>query len=464
VAQFVFGPDPLLRLGRKPATLGTGGGSAGIEPPPGSAALWWDFIDQSRMSLTGDLIDSATDKIGGVVATAAGASRPQFLPTTKPGNGPGARTRFAGGQVLTIPSTVSFNRQSLSVFAVTRRSVKPDGGSGGRMALFAADATTLRQALYTWDADELRTWNSTSTAIQTAIRVPHGTTVDWLTSGGSSYQAGSGGSVFTSGTALAADTRLGGRIGMWTGTSFPLTGDYLALVIYNRQLSQAEREAVIDWAQTAYGASIRAAATIIGFSGDSITEGIQQSNPQLNPHARDFSFPAQIEQISGASFAYWNLGLGGQALANNLDVTQIAARLNGRPSATRKIVFGLWGTNDVGGGLTGAQISAHLDTWISNLRAAIPSVIVGHGTLIPRSGLSGPQATARSDFNDYVMARNAFSGGGPNLDFRIDTAAISGLSNPADLTKFVDGLHPTSSGYADLAAGIWNGGLFGQVV
>lgn len=445
-------------------SLSTGGGSAGIEPPPGSAALWWDFTDQSRMSLSSDLVDSVTDKIGGVAATSTLTARPQFFTSAVSEGGPMARTRFAGAQVLAIPGTVSFNRQSLSVFAVTRRSVKPDGGSGGRMALFAADATTLRQALYTWDADELRTWNSTSTAVATAIRATHGTTVDWLTSGGSNYQAGSGGSVFTSGTALAADTRLGGRIGMWTGTSFPLTGDYLALVIYNRQLSEAEREAVLDWARDNYSSYSRTAATVIGFSGDSITEGIQQSNPQLNPHARDFSYPAQIEQISGASYAYWNLGLGGQALANNLTATQIASRLNGRPSATRKIVFGLWGTNDVGGGLTGAQIAAHLDTWISNLRAAISGVIIGHGTLLPRSGLSGSQATARSDFNDYVMARGAYAGAGPDLDFSIDTAAISGLSDPADLTKFVDGLHPTSSGYADLAAGIWNGGLSAQVV
>jgi hypothetical protein len=62
------------------------------------------------------------------------------------------------------------------------------------------------------------------------------------------------------------------------------------------------------------------------------------------------------------------------------------------------------------------------------------------------------------------MARGAYSGAGAALDFRIDTAAISGLTNPADLAKYVDGTHPTNAGYGDLATGIWNGGLSAQIV
>lgn len=120
--------------------------------------------------------------------------------------------------------------------------------------------------------------------------------------------------------------------------------------------------------------------------------------------------------------------------------------------------------NGVGGNRTGAQIRADLDTWITNLRTAISGVVIGHGTILERTGLSGAQATARADFNDYVMARGAYAGAGASLDFRIDTAAISGLTNAADTNKFVGGLHPTRSGYIDLANGIWNGGLSAQIV
>jgi hypothetical protein len=63
-----------------------------------------------------------------------------------------------------------------------------------------------------------------------------------------------------------------------------------------------------------------------------------------------------------------------------------------------------------------------------------------------------------------VIARGPYFGAGAALDFRIDTAAIAGLVNPADPAKFVDGLRPSSAGYSDLAAGIWSGGLSSEII
>lgn len=446
------------------------GGAAGVvlPPPPQSPALWFDMADPASMARTGDLIDSITDKIGGVVATAAGAARPTFFADARASGGPRARTRFAGAQSLSIPATVSINRQACSIFVVTRTAVKPAVGSGDRAAFLIASETAVRTALYQWDGAELYTWDSTATATPTGIIAAHGTSVQWLTAGAANVQVGSGPAIWTRGTPLAANISTGGRIGLWTGTSFPLTGDIMGVLVFNRQLNATERSEVLTWCRTRYGSPPVSVATLVGYSGDSITEGIQNQNPQITPdHSRDYSYPAQIEQLAGGSFRYMNCGIGSAALTNNASGAQLAlltSRMNGWPGVTRRVVWGLWGTNDTGGNRTGAQMRADLDTWIAGVRAGISGVFVGHGTILPRSGLSGSQATARADFNDYVMARGAYAGAGAALDFRIDTAAISGLTDPANLAKFVDGLHPTRSGYADLAAGIWNGGLSAQIV
>jgi lysophospholipase L1-like esterase len=450
-----------------------GGGAPPPPPPPQSPALFFAFDESGTMARTGDLVDSITDKVGSVVATSSGGNRPSFFASDVANGGPPARTRFAVAgtpatpQFMSIPASVSIDRRNCSLFVISRTSIRPIVSSANQMSFLISSETTVRTGVYQWTNDELRVWNNSAAVTGSGVAVPHNTSVQWMTSGAADYQIGAGSAVFSSGTPLSAtnQTTTGGRIGIWTGTSFPLTGDILGVLIYNRQLNTTERNEVLTWARTRYGAPSTTSATVVGFSGDSITEGISDANPQLVPHARDISYPTQIEQLSGGSFRYWNLGIGGQALQNNTAATQTSARLNAVPGSTRKVVFGLWGTNDVGGNRTGAQIRGDLDTWITNLRADISGVIIGHGTILERSGLSGAQATARADFNDYVMARGAYSGAGPNLDFRIDTAAISGLTNPADTTKFhTDGLHPIRAGYADLAAGIWNGGLSAQII
>ena len=436
-------------------------------PPPQSPTLFFDFNDPSTMARTGSLVDSITDKIGGVVATGSGAGRPEFFASDVVNGGPIARTRFAGAQFLTLPGTVSINTRALSVFAVTRTAVKPQVGSGDRAALLISGDTTVRSSLYIWDNALIQIWNGASAGIVTGITAAHGTSVQWMTSGAADVQAGSGPAVFSQGTPLTNNTTTGGRIGMWSGTSFPLTGDLLGMLIYNRQLNATERGEVLTWARTRYNSPPTTVATMVAFSGDSITEGVQLQNPQILPHSRDFSYPAQIERLAGGSFRYVNCGIGGAALSNNLTTAQldlINNRLNGWPGVTRKVIMGLWGTNDISGGRTAVQLRGDIDTWISSLRTSQSGVRIGHGTILPRSGFSGAQNTIRDDVNDYIMARGAYVGAGANLDFRIDTAAFSGLTNPLDTNKYADGTHPTSSGYNDLATGIWNGGLSAQII
>lgn len=436
-------------------------------PPPQSPAIFYDFTDPGSMSLTGNSLNSITDKIGGLVATST-ASQPVFFPSAVANGGPIARTRFDAtlAQGINVPLGMSINRQAVSIFAISRKAVKADVGSGARGSLFISSDTAVRTALFQWDQDELRTWDGTATSVATGIVAAHGTSVEWLTSGAANVQVGSGNAIWSQGTPLAANTSTAGRIGLWTVTNFPLAGDFLGLLVYNRQLNSTERDGVLTWARTRYGAPPPTASTAVFYSGDSLTEGIQQQNPQVLPHSRDFSYPAQIERISGATFRYWNGGLGGQALVNNLPATQIASRLSTTawPTATKRVVFGLWGTNDISGARTEAEIVADIATWITNVRAAIPGVRVGHGTILARSSFNPGQNTIRSGVNDYIMARGAYTGAGAALDFRIDTAAISTLTNPLDTTKFInDGTHLTSSGYGDLAAGIWTGGLSAEI-
>jgi len=445
--------------GTKPLGFGLnfarGGGAAETPLPTTNLLLHVDSRDADNFTLSSDLVDQWDDLVGSNHLTGTTTTRPERVADLSASGGPKGQVRFTS-DALTIPSGISFDSRGNTVFVVSRLgadAITPTG-STTRGTFFHAPDSGTDFALYLWDSGQIRMFDVA--ARSTTLYAQSGVQTYWLSGGASSGLAGVGNAVWSLGSAFTSKTPSGGRIGSWSAGSFPLAGNIQCLAVYDGQLSESDRNAVLDVLAEHYGAPKSTNTKLFIFDGDSITEGIQADNPQLDPHADDFSYPSQLQILRASDApAVANHGKGSQLIQNHTAATAPVRTLGAYSShyATR-VVFGLWGHNDIQGGRTSAQIKADLDTWIASIRAADSGAIIGHGTILESTGFDSGEETIRGEVNDYIDGTT----GSIDLDFYIDTAAISDLTDASDTEFFVDGVHPTTAGYAALAAGV-NSGL-----
>jgi len=424
----------------------TSTGSSRVEEqaPPVTPDLWYDFTNPDNATLSGaNEVDAWAPEIGSFTATQTGTARPVFFPDDTATGGPKGRIRFTSGDFLQIPAGFTFDRRAHTAFFVTRRGANETGRGTFLMSTGAA----ANFGVYAWDNAQLFFWLGT-TGQATGLGVGMGASCQWIAAGAADVRAGSDNLSYARGTPLTAGTFGGGRIGLWTGTNFPYTGDMQAALFFQRELSPAEIAQLQDWANTRFRAPASDNTTVVIVDGDSIDEGIQLQNPQLTPHATDFSWPAQWQLLQGANAPrIVNLGKGGAALANETAALDVIRELGYNSGYAKRIVIGGYSHNDIQGGRTAAQFSSDLDTWIANLRAADPGVIIGYRTCLESPTFTVGEEAVRVAVNNYIK------GAVVDLDFFEDLAALPGLAGGAGK---VDDVHPSSAGYAIMAGGMPN--------
>ena len=143
----------------------------------------------------------------------------------------------------------------------------------------------------------------------------------------------------------------------------------------------------------------------------------------------------------------YNVGVGGQTTAQMLtaDRTSVDRKLSEYHPANVVILFE--GTNDLYYGASAATTLANLLAEYQNVKNACPGVIVGVGSILPRSQGATP-GTFNAD-RATVNAGLASAIGSDVVDFAADaTMGPDGASDNA--TYYQDGTHPTVAGHAIL--------------
>lgn len=413
-------------------------GQSGIQTPPNGPIIWYEFSAPEYLLLETNLVSAVTNRITlADAATQTGATRPEYFGSYEVTNGPIGRVRWSTSDVLEIPTNYAFSKRAASIFVVTRGKQKDRG------TLWHTAISSTTWALYGWDNGQLSVWNGSQ--IATGLGVGHGASVQWMIGGASNAWFGSDFLAKTNGSALTAGTGNGGRIGLWTGTSFPFTDDIQSVVIYDRELSLSEKDDVLNWAHECYTTPASGGNVVLIFDGDSRTEGVISSNPQVVPDWNDYAYPFQLQLLCPTNTPrVVNLGVGGALLSSHTNAANVTRHLGWSPGTGPRIVFGLWGHNDIKSGAGTNDMRIRLDQWIASIRAYSTNAVVGHGTLPYPANFSAPELSVANWFNGYIT-------NGASLDFTIDVASFASTTNASD---YYDYVHPTVTGYGKIAAGV----------
>jgi lysophospholipase L1-like esterase len=397
--------------------------------PPHSADLAY-FIDvqQSEITKTGDLIDAISDLSGvGAATTSTGTLRP----THKTAAGGGIR--FSGAQEMLVDTAWSMNRQASALFIVSRTDRL--GSTTNALTYMPQSGGTNRLAAY-YTGQMFSGFDSAQR--NSALEHGHGIETHFMSLGTTGSRLGVGAEEMTT-VAFGAGTVTGGKIGRWDGTSFPLGAEIIAIIAYNRELSQAECNEVRDWCETQYQAVARDEATVLIFDGDSLTDGVQSSD------AMTFSYPAQLSRLGSHYPKIWNDGTGGAKIQDNVLATNVKTQLTNFAAYTNRVVMFWFGTNDISSGRTEAQIEADIDSFISAVRAHDAGAIIIATTIIAREPFNPTQDALIVTINDHIKVTADF-------DRVVDLAADARLSDGTDTTYYdADGIHLNDTGYGVVA-------------
>jgi lysophospholipase L1-like esterase len=410
------------------ATVSGVSASTATLPPHSSDLAYFIDVQQSDITKTGDLIDAIADLSGvGVATTSTGTLRP----THKTAAGGGIR--FSGAQEMLVDTAWSMNRQASALFIVSRTNRL--GSTTNALTYMPQSGGTNRLAAY-YTGQMFSGFDSAQR--NSALEHGHGIETHFMSLGAAGSRLGIGAEEMTT-VAFGAGTVTGGKIGRWDGTSFPLSGEIIAIFAYNRELSQAECNEVRDWCETQYQAVARDEATCLIFDGDSLTFGTQSSDELT------FSYPAQLSRMGAHYPKIWNDGTGGAKIQDNVLATNVKTQLTNFAAYTNRVVMFWFGTNDISSGRTEAQIEADIDSFISAVRAHDAGAIIIATTIIAREPFNPTQDALIVTINDHIKVTADF-------DRVVDLAADARLSDGTDTTYYdADGIHLNDTGYGVVA-------------
>lgn len=212
----------------------------------------------------------------------------------------------------------------------------------------------------------------------------------------------------------------------------------LGLATYAATLSTADGDTVVASLKTATGFNPAIPYRVV-FAGDSIMEGTGSLLLR--------NMPAQMALTRNAEL--FNMAVHGQTLLT--EYTGRVARFGTLFTAACPCVFFIeGGTNDIASSTTGANLYANTaGPLVTYLKGLGFKVVIA--TLLPRTGSTGWTAameTERLAYNALVVANSAAA------DLVLDLAAdpvMGAATAPADTAKYVDKVHPTTTGYGYLA-------------
>jgi lysophospholipase L1-like esterase len=218
------------------------------------------------------------------------------------------------------------------------------------------------------------------------------------------------------------------------------SGNDVAALYFDRQLTPTEIDQVLEWASVEYGVPVATFANrpVVVCDGDSLTDGYVGAN-----YEESTSYPAQLStsyNLNGSRIL--NNGIDGDRISTDTTAARTVAALAAYPSASKKVVLFFKGGNDLYiDGDSDSVVSTNMAAWIAAVRAAEPSTIIV-GATIPARSNSDP--TGLSALNDYI--RNT-----ADFDYVVDLRAIPEMDDPADTldtTYYIfDRIHFTDQGY-----------------
>jgi lysophospholipase L1-like esterase len=229
----------------------------------------------------------------------------------------------------------------------------------------------------------------------------------------------------------------GGAIG---ALSFLPTYGYLdiaELLIYARALSPAEQRRATAASDRAFGLQPGLTDTI-EVLGDSIGEG---QGSVLN-----LSWPRQMFSRLRRPWIVANASVSGRTAIGMAPLLDADFFRRAFPAAGgRRVVIVDFGSNDIYHHATAAAAYDALRRIVMAAHAAGATVIIA--TILPRSDYDAAQEAERQALNRQL--RTARAGADALVDFAGDPMM---QTNPQDPQNYTDGIHPTTAGYARLAA------------
>ncbi|RVT90710.1 hypothetical protein EOD42_23195 [Rhodovarius crocodyli] len=245
---------------------------------------------------------------------------------------------------------------------------------------------------------------------------------------------------------MTAASMAGGTVGTWsdgTGSDF----EWAALVIYQSELSEADRETVQACLTSRFGIVPQNQDTIIA-RGDSITFGLK---------ATLIRTPTKLwMQRLGLPARFVSLSRSGETAANFAPATAAYLIRELRPGARNNVILWSLGTNDIVNNGTsaadlfelGMQAMDIVNAYADARGFARPRWV--WGTIIPRGVFTAPQIVIKDAYNALVRANT----GRNRIDAIADYAAdpVMGAAGwPSDSTTSADGTHPNDNGYSIMA-------------
>lgn len=222
------------------------------------------------------------------------------------------------------------------------------------------------------------------------------------------------------------------------GSSYNGRFKLFGFAAYAATVSTTDGDAVVASMKTASGYNAAFPYRVV-FAGDSIMEGTGSLLLR--------NMPLQMALTKNAEL--FNMAIHGQTLAT--EYTGRVARFSTLFTASYPCVFFIeGGTNDIANATTGANLYANTTAPLIAYLKGLGFKAVA-GTLLPRTGSTGWTAAMENErlaYNALVVANSAAA------DLVLDLAAdpvMGATSAPADTAKYVDKVHPTSTGYGYLA-------------
>lgn len=363
--------------------------------------------------------------------------------------------RFDGNDFLTVPSSLSLNTRTFTLFVVVypnlRHNTSPAAYFGSQTASVFVSLMDRLSNPTQWNGG-LQTFTNGPVAGDAAPyvvsnymgkvggsdRYAPAVLMLQLTASQSLYRSNG---LDYSNTAVASATMTGGTLGAFNGGTF-FNGDLYAAGIFE-SMPDADRDTVYSSLLTKYGYTYTNSQGLIVPMGDSLTQGVT-STSQLN------EYPSQLIGLlntDGKPYQLYNDARSGARIQH------VSARLpvyvTPKYSASRtKNIAVLWvGSNDISNSVTGSQAYTDLSAVISSLKATGWTVAVL--TMLPRTDVSGTKETERGNFNTAIV------GNAGGADYVVNLGSVANLQTPSNTTYFAaDAIHLTDTGYGLVAQAV----------
>jgi len=342
-----------------------------------------------------------------------------------------------GSSKLTIPSGLSVSTQSFSVAQAY--------ASGGGLLNFNSILSIGTQINIWWEKyNGVLQGSSTFTGGDKKKFTPrHGQTDSFILSGDASGKYmrlnGQDQSVGAYVNATATGATIGGSTLVSTSNI-----EVFAYVVYDSALSTGDKNSIESAFSTAFKSNIARTSKII-YDGDSITAGYTTGSYH-------YGWPRVVSSVLGQQAHVVNVAVPGSTSAGCYsNRTQVTGRYDSGFAKNVSVYFA--GTNDLDGRATGTIVGYGTTVWttytlpyVEAMQAAgFTRVLVG--TAIARNWGGSAQdkldkEAERLVYNQLIRD-NAVAEGYTVIDF----AGLSEMSDHSNTTYFVDGVHPTRTGY-----------------